>query len=250
MKNWRKKIYEILEPGIKEGSLNRVYDIFMIVVIILCIIPLVVRESKAVFDVFDAFAVTVFSIDYILRLITADYYFKDHRLRSFLRYPFSPLAIIDLLSILPFFTPLHNSFRALRLLRLIIALRVVAVLRYSRSVQILIRVFQRQKDVLLAVFGFALAYTLIIAIIMFQIEPDTFGNFLNAFYWATVSLTTTGYGDITAVSAAGRLFTILSNFVGIAVIALPAGVVTAGYLEELRILDEEKQEKKPWKSSK
>ena len=85
------------------------------------------------FDVFDAIAVTVFSIDYILRLITADYYFKDHRLRSFLKYPVSPLAIIDLLSILPFFTPLHNSFRALRLLRLIIALRVIALLRYFQE---------------------------------------------------------------------------------------------------------------------
>ena len=86
MNDWRKKIYDILEPGIKEGSLSRLYDIFMIVVIILCTIPLMVRETNAVFDVFDAIAVTVFSIDYILRLITADYYFKDRRLRSFLRY--------------------------------------------------------------------------------------------------------------------------------------------------------------------
>ena len=108
---------------------------------------------------------------------------------------------------------------------------------------ILKRVFLRQKEALLAVFGFTFAYILITAIIMFQIEPDTFGNFLNALYWATVSLTTVGYGDITAVSAAGRIFTILSNFVGIAVIALPAGVVTAGYLEEMRIPDEKKKEK-------
>ena len=243
MKGWRKKIYEVLEPGSNEGSLSRLYDIFMIVVIILCTSPLVVRETNAMFDVFDAIAVTVFSIDYVLRLITADYYFKDHRLRSFLRYPVSPLAIIDLLSILPFITPLHNSFRALRLLRLIIALRVVALLRYSESVNILKRVFLRQKEALLAVFGFTLSYILITAIIMFQIEPDTFGYFLNALYWATVSLTTVGYGDITAVSAAGRIFTILSNFVGIAVIALPAGVVTAGYLEEMRIPDEKKKEK-------
>ena len=243
MSNWRKKIYEVLNPGIKEGSLSRAYDIIMIVVIILCTIPLMVRESNAVFDVFDAIAVTVFSIDYILRLITADYYFKDHRLRSFLRYPVSPWAIIDLLSILPFITPLHNCFRALRLLRLIIALRVIALLRYSKSVQILKRVFSRQKEALLAVFGFTLAYILVTAIIMFQIEPDTFGNFLNAFYWATVSLATVGYGDITAVSAAGRLFTILSTFIGIVVIALPAGFVTAGYLEELRILREDGKEK-------
>ena len=243
MNDWRKKIYDVLEPGIREGSLSRIYDIFMIVVIILCTIPLMVRETNAVFDVFDGIAVTVFSIDYILRLVTADYYFKDHRFRSFLRYPVSPLAIIDLLSILPFISPLHNGFRALRLLRLIIALRVIALLRYSKSVQILKRVFQRQKEALLAVFGFTLAYILITAIIMFQIEPDTFGNFLNAFYWATVSLATVGYGDITAVSAMGRLFTILSTFVGIAVIALPAGVVTAGYLEEIRILNEEKEAK-------
>ena len=248
MKNWRKKIYEILEPGIKEGSLSRIYDIFMIFVIILCIIPLVVRESSMVFDVFDAIAVTVFIIDYILRLITADYYFKDHRFRSFLRYPVSPLAIIDLLSILAFITPLHKSFRMLRLLRLFIAMRVVALLRFSKSVQILKRVFQRQKDVLLAVFGFTLAYILITAIIMFQIEPDTFDNFLDAFYWATVSLTTVGYGDVTAISDAGRLFTILSNFVGIAVIALPAGVVTAGYLEEIRIMNEEKEAKQQEKN--
>ena len=244
MNNWRKKIYDIIQPGIKEGSLSRAYDIFMIAVIILCIIPLVVRESNEVFDVFDGIAVTVFIIDYILRLITADYYYKDHRLRSFLRYPISPMAIIDLLSILPFITPLHASFKALRLLRLIIALRVIALLRYSRSVQILKRVFLRQKEALLAVFGFTLAYILITAIIMFQIEPDTFDNFLDAFYWATVSLTTVGYGDITAVSDAGRLFTILSNFVGIAVIALPAGVVTAGYLEEMRLMDEEKEKEK------
>lgn len=243
MNDWRKKIYDVLEPGIREGSLSRIYDIFMIVVIILCTIPLMVRETNAVFDVFDGIAVTVFSIDYILRLVTADYYFKDHRFRSFLRYPVSPLAIVDLLSILPFISPLHNGFRALRLLRLIIALRVIALLRYSKSVQILKRVFQRQKEALLAVFGFTLAYILITAIIMFQIEPDTFGNFLNAFYWATVSLATVGYGDITAVSAMGRLFTILSTFVGIAVIALPAGVVTAGYLEEIRILNEEKEAK-------
>ena len=244
MNDWRKKIYDIIQPGIKEGSLSRAYDIFMIAVIILCIIPLVVRESNEVFDVFDGIAVTVFIIDYILRLITADYYYKDHRLRSFLRYPISPMAIIDLLSILPFITPLHASFKALRLLRLIIALRVIALLRYSRSVQILKRVFLRQKEALLAVFGFTLAYILITAIIMFQIEPDTFDNFLDAFYWATVSLTTVGYGDITAVSDAGRLFTILSNFVGIAVIALPAGVVTAGYLEEMRLMDEEKEKEK------
>ena len=243
MNDWRKKIYDVLEPGIREGSLSRIYDIFMIVVIILCTIPLMVRETNAVFDVFDGIAVTVFSIDYILRLVTADYYFKDHRFRSFLRYPVSPLAIVDLLSILPFISPLHNGFRALRLLRLIIALRVIALLRYSKSVQILKRVFQRQKEALLAVFGFTLAYILITAIIMFQIDPDTFGNFLNAFYWATVSLATVGYGDITAVSAMGRLFTILSTFVGIAVIALPAGVVTAGYLEEIRILNEEKEAK-------
>jgi voltage-gated potassium channel len=69
---------------------------------------------------------------------------------------------------------------------------------------------------------------------MFQVEPQTFDTFYDACYWAAVSLTTVGYGDIFAVTSIGRFFTMLSAFVGIAIVALPSGIITAGYLEEVR----------------
>lgn len=79
----------------------------------------------------------------------------------------------------------------------------------------------------------ALTYILISAIIIFNIEPQTFDTFFDAVYWATVSLTTVGYGDIYPVTNIGRLVTMISSFFGIAVIALPAGIITAEYMVEL-----------------
>lgn len=243
MNDWRKKIYDIIEPRGKDSFLSRAYDILMIAVIILCIIPLLDKHPSAVYAVFDGIAVTVFIIDYILRLITADYYYNDHSAKSFLRYPISVFAIVDLLSILPSVLPLHAGFKTVRLLRLFMALRVITLLRYSKSIQILNRVCRKQKEALLTVFGLAFGYIVVTSIIMFQIEPAIFDTYWDALYWATVSLTTVGYGDVTAATLAGRLFTVLSTFVGIAVIALPTGVVTAGYLEELRVMNEEKENK-------
>ena len=80
----------------------------------------------------------------------------------------------------------------------------------------------------------AAAYIVICALIIFNVEPDTFDNFFSAIYWATVSLTTMGYGDIYPVSTIGRVVTMLSSFVGIAIVALPAGIITAGYMDEIK----------------
>ena len=80
----------------------------------------------------------------------------------------------------------------------------------------------------------AFGYILIAALVIFNVEPQTFDNFFEAIYWACVSLTTMGYGDIYPVTAAGRLVTMVSSFVGIAIVALPSGIITAGYMDEIR----------------
>lgn len=95
----------------------------------------------------------------------------------------------------------------------------------------IISVIKKQTVPLVAVGTLALAYILISALVVFNVEPDTFGNYFDAIYWATVSLTTMGYGDIYPVTTAGRIVTMLSSFVGIAIIALPAGIITAGYMD-------------------
>lgn len=86
---------------------------------------------------------------------------------------------------------------------------------------------------MLVVGGLAIGYIVISALIMFNVEPATFSSFFDAVYWATVSLTTVGYGDIYAVSTIGKVITMLSSVFGIAIVALPAGIVTAGYMEEI-----------------
>ena len=92
-------------------------------------------------------------------------------------------------------------------------------------------VIKTSKDALLAVCGLAVAYIFVSALVIFNVEADSFGTFFDAIYWATVSLTTVGYGDIYPVTTAGRIITMISSLFGIAVVALPAGIITAGYME-------------------
>ena len=146
------------------------------------------------------------------------------------------MAIIDLLSILPSLIALNAGFKALRLLRIIRTRKVFRgfkFFRYSKNVDRIIHVLKGQSKSLTAVFSLATFYVLFTALIMFNIEPDTFENFFAAIYWSAISLTGVGYGDITPVSAVGRMFTVLSAFVGVAIIALPSGIITAGYLDVL-----------------
>ena len=162
--------------------------------------------------------------------MTADYKIKKGK-KSFILYPFTPMAVIDLLSILPTIVAINSAFKILKVLRLLRTLRVFRVfkvVRYSKSISIIINVFKKQKESLLVVCGMAIGYILVSALIVISIEPETFPTFFDAIYWATVSLTTVGYGDIYAVSTAGKIITMISSIFGIAIVALPAGIVTAG----------------------
>lgn len=232
----RKKIFEIIEPH-KETHLSKAYDVFMIVVICISLVPLLFKTSNKLLVAMEAITVIIFTIDYLLRWITADYKYKDQGAIAFLRYPFSVMAIIDLLSILPSITLLNKGYKVLRVLRLLRALKAFKIIRYSKNVKMVVRVLEKEKDALLVVMGIALAYIFVSALIIFQAEPNTFNSFFDAIYWATISLTTIGYGDIFALTGVGKVITMISSILGIAVVALPAGIITAGYLEELQNKD-------------
>ena len=229
----RKRIYEIIEKSEGDDKLSSIYDYSMIVIIVMSLIPLAFKEDNIVFTILDKVSVSVFIVDYFLRWITADYKFGKASPVSFIKYPFSPMAIIDLLSILPSLAILSNGFRVLRVLRMIRVLRVFKALRYSRSIKILRNVLHSSRDSLIAVCALAGGYILISALVIFNVEPETFNTFFDAIYWATVSLTTVGYGDIYPVTTIGRIITMVSAISGVAVVALPAGIITAGYMNEL-----------------
>ena len=128
---------------------------------------------------------TIFIADYILRLLTADFKLRKGEF-SFIKYPFTFMAIVDLLSILPSLIMMNGAFRVLKVFRLLRTFRVFRVFkafRYSKNIQIIVSVFRKQKDSLLIVGCLAVGYIIISAMIVFNIEPDTFPSFFDAVYY-------------------------------------------------------------------
>lgn len=234
----KEKIYDFIEPDLNTKS---IYDYAMIIVIILSIVPLMFKYTNAYLETIDKVTVTIFIIDYAARWITADHKLKKGK-KSFVIYPFTPMAIVDMLSILPSFCSITMGFKVLRLLRLLRALRVFKIIRYSKNINILLNVIKNQANSLVMVATLALGYIVVSALIVFNVEPNTFPSFFDAIYWATVSLTTVGYGDIYPTSLAGHIVTMFSTFIGIAIVALPSGIITVGYLDEINKEEEDEIE--------
>ena len=231
----RNRVFEIIEVAEDNDILSKVYDFSMMVIIVISLVPIALKSTEGIVGILDIIATAIFIIDYVLRLFTADYKLKRGK-KSFLIYPITPMAIIDLLAILPSVLPVYGAFRifkVFRLLRTLRVLRVFKVIRYSKSISIILAVLKKQKESLLVVCGLAGGYILVSALVIISVEPDTFPTFFDAVYWATVSLTTVGYGDIYPVSEAGRFITMLSSIFGIAIVALPAGIIAAGYMSEI-----------------
>lgn len=238
----RKRIYEVIEAASDGDRLSSLYDSFILITVILSLIPLAFKEQTTLFNVIDKITVTIFIIDYILRWATADYKLGKKEPTSFVKYPFTPMAIVDLLSILPSITMMSSVFKVFRVFRMLKVMRIFRTMRvfrvfkaarYSKSMEIIGNVIKNSSSALAAVGTLAALYVLVSALIVFNIEPDTFDDFFQAVYWATVSLTTVGYGDIYPVTSVGKFVAMISSVFGIAIVALPAGIITAGYMEEL-----------------
>ena len=247
----RRDIYELVDYIDSNGDGKKNfdwYDLFMLVVIIFSLIPLLYKKETEFFRMIDIVTVSIFIVDYVLRWLTADFRMKKRGIGPFILYPFTLYAIIDLLSIIPSLSLFSNAWRALklfrifktvRILRTVKVVRLAKIMRYSSAYDIIIRVLKKSKAPLIAVVNLAVGYIIISALIIFNVEPDSFENFFEAIYWATISLTTVGYGDIYPTTTIGRLVAMVSSVFGIAIVALPAGIITAGYMEAIR----EKHEK-------
>ena len=226
----RNRLYSLLNG---DGRAAMWYGRVMTILIVASLLPLCFKGSSPILETIEYACVLVFIVDYLARWATADLKIGKGAL-SFLIYPFTPMAIIDLLSILPVFNALNDALRTLRVLRLFRALRAFKLIRYSKSASAIAAVFEKQREALLAVLCLAIAYILVSALVIFNVEPDTFNTFFDAVYWAVVSLTTVGYGDLYPTSDVGRTIAMISSLMGVAVVALPSGIITAGMLDELR----------------
>ena len=236
----RTRIYEIIARPKRGDNASHLYDLFIVLVSILSLVPVVFHangldeSAQHTLQIIDIVAVYILCFDYLLNWMTFDIaQGKRGKWTEFLKYPFTITAIVNLLSILPTLNLLPGEFLFLRVLR------IVRLFRYSRHLTLIINVFVRERKTLVSAVVLALAFIFTMALLMFTFEPTTFDNFVDALYWSTITLTTIGFGDITPESDLGYILTSISSIIGIFILALPAGIMTGGFLQQLKRQDEE-----------
>ena len=230
---FKKRIYEIIEAAQGGDRVSKVYDTMIMTCVIVGMVPLVLKRVNSFTWLIDLTTLIVFMVDYILRIYTSDYKMGYFSYKAYLWNLFSPMEVIDFLSILPivcFFVPSTSGLQLIRLFRIA---RIFKLARYSKTINSISNVLRRVGRPLVAVFALAFVYIIITGIIMFQLEPQNFDSFIDAFYWASISLSGVGYGDITPVTTVGKIISSISSLVGVAVIALPTGIITAAYTREI-----------------
>lgn len=230
----KRRIYEVIETSKDKDVVSKAYDIMIFYTVIVGLLPLTMKRDNIYTRLIDLATVVIFLFDYILRVYTSDYKMGVKSYKAYIAYCFTPMALIDVMSLLPILSFFFPASVSLGLFRIFRVLRILKLIRYSKTMVNISNVFRKVKKQLLAVLILTLIYIVSAAMIIFQVEPDMFKSFFDAIYWATVSITTIGYGDITPVTSVGKLVTMISALVGVAVIALPSGIITAAYMEEIK----------------
>lgn len=253
----KEKIFYTLEIGIDDPI-----DVFLVILIIsnvfaviLSSVESIYEKSPIFFDGFEIFSVTIFTIEYILRIwsCTAKKEFS-HPIRDRLKYATKPLLIVDLLAILPFYLPILGlDLRFLRILRIFRVLRVLKLERYFDALRTIVKVLKRKFTEILSTFLVTLILLTIAASFMFYIEPQTFKSIPDAMWWGIVTLTTVGYGDVYPSTPVGKFIGAILALLGIGLFGLPAGILASGFLEEIQSKNKNKvkaaHRKKPFRRS-
>lgn len=245
--SFKDRVREIIEPTKGETSASRIFEWTMTSLIIASVLSVfvVTFENLPKFVYFCLFwievvASLVFSIEYVLRIWLAE---------KKLKYLFSPMAIIDLLSILPFYLPmfLPRSMLGIRAMRLVRLLRIVKLNRYFEALRSIGDVFVAKKRELTGSFFFVLLLMLVSSLLMYSVEhgsqPEVFKNAFSGLWWAVATITTVGYGDIFPVTVVGRILGAMIAFFGIAALAIPTGIITAGLTELIGKSEEEDKDR-------
>jgi voltage-gated potassium channel len=252
----KKKVHGLLHPEIVgDKHWDKVINVFIIVLIILNVVAVILEtvpelhdepHERKFFKYFDLVSVIIFTIEYILRVWSSNHEEKyRHSFWGRLKYMASPGAIIDLLAIAPsilaHFMGVGFDLREIRILRLLRILRLFRLTAYTQSVHMIADVFRKRKNELMLSFILAIMLIIISSCIIYfaehlypSEEESLFKSIPHTIWWAVVTLTTTGYGDMYPLTALGKTMAIIIMLTGIAFFAIPAGILAAGFQEEFR----------------
>jgi voltage-gated potassium channel len=246
MNTFKKRIYDILSVSSRKGDASWYCDMFIITLIsfntlalVLESIPTLHGEYAAAFYWFEVFSVGIFTVEYLLRLWTANVHPRFATpFWGNLRYAVTPLAIIDLIAVIPFYLPFVGvDLRVVRILRVFRLFRLFKVVRYIRALTLISQVF-RQKRTELAISLVLTFFLLLIAsslvyFVEHDAQPEKFGSIPETMWWGIATLTTVGYGDVYPITGLGKLLGGLIAIMGVGLFALPAGILASGFAEAI-----------------
>ncbi len=242
----RKRTAELLDQDYDTDRLARIVNVSLIVLILLNVTAIILESVTSIharyaqaFRYFEVFSVIAFTIEYFAR-VWSSIDLKQSKDRSpvvgRIKYMLTPLALVDLIAILPFYLAFYVSID-LRFLRGLRLLRLFKLARYSLALSALLDVVQKEAETLLAAIVVLLILLVMAAggiyVLENEIQPETFGSIPAAMWWAIVTLTTLGYGDVVPVTTGGKMFGGLIGLLGIGMIALPAAILASGFAENI-----------------
>lgn len=242
----RQRVWEFCEPNTSASRLERRLHGALLLLILLNVLAVILEsvvQFRAAygrwFDAFEWFSVAVFTIEYLARLwaCTNDPRYP-HPVWGRVRYAFSPMALIDLAAILPsYLVFMHADLRVIRSLRLLRLARIGKIGRYSEAANILMRVLKAKREEMLVTLSLVGLLGVVFASLAYfaehQAQPEAFPDIPHALWWAFVTITTVGYGDLAPITPLGKFIGVCTAILGILMIALPTGVLGAAFVEEL-----------------
>jgi len=236
----KQRIKNIVE--INDSKASKFFAIFIQVLILISIVtftlettPNLEPRTYTIINIIEVFCVLVFTLEYLLRI-----YVTERKLK----FIFSFYGIIDLLAILPFYLSFGFDLRALRALRFLRLFRVFKLVRYNRALNHFNRAIKssREEIFLFLFITLILIYFSAVGIYYFENEaqPEHFASILDSLWWAIITLTTVGYGDVYPITAGGKIFTFFILLIGLGIVAIPTGIISSALTKSVDPHEEEK----------
>jgi voltage-gated potassium channel len=244
----KRRTYEILEVSSPGDKPSRIFDIFIITLIFLNVVAVVLETVQSLsvlhrsfFRSFELVSVIIFTVEYILRLWSCSVSPKYRNpILGRLRFILTPLALVDLFAVLPFYLPMliKLDLRFLRAVRLIRIFRLFKIGRYSESMKLFGRVLKAKKEqLIITLFAVFILLTVASSLLYYvenEAQPEAFSSIPSTMWWGVSALTTVGYGDMYPITPIGKLLGAIISLLGIGLFAMPTGILSAGFVEEIR----------------
>lgn len=243
-KTIKKRIFEIIQIGNRTDFISSAFDVVISILIILSIIVTFLQTFQQLaylhpfLSAIERLTIVVFIVEYALRLWTADYLYpkKSYR-KAMLAYVFSFYGLVDILTIISFFVPFlfSNGMVALKMLRVIRILRLFRINASYDAFNVITDVLKDKRDQMISSVLLIFMLMLMSSLCMFSLEheaqPENFPNGFSGLWWSVSTLLTIGYGDVYPITVGGKVMAIVFAFLGVGMVAIPTGIVSAGFVE-------------------